>query len=202
MSKARKKTVLAVSLSMREVGAASVTLIQSGDQTTEFRRDVDGASLVVQTRSQKEGALTRVVADPLDWYIHRGMITGEQWSAGDRLRRDHYIAFGSGYHAVNLDGFHGTSNYIDNWRISQRQGERLRDFIRTMNHFSMDERRMLEAVCVRGSYANEAARRCGMSPRKGIQMLRACLSGLAQYYHTARRSAPLPLSPADPVRDT
>ena len=166
---------------IREVGAAPLKLVGSSGQATEFARLADGVPVVVHSKG------TRVVADPLDYYLHRQVIDNDQWSAGEKLRNQHYHAFGSGYHSVNLDGFHGTTNYADNWRISASQGDSLREYVRTLGLFTPAQREMIESVCCRGEYAKTVARRCGVHPRKGITLLRECLTALSAYYRTGRR---------------
>lgn len=165
---------------IREVGAAPLKLVGASGQATEFMRQADGAPVVVHPKG------TRVVADPLDYYLHRRVIDNDQWSAGEKLRNQHYHAFGSGYHSVNLDGFHGTTNYADNWRISSSQGDSLREYTRTLALFTLAQRDMIESVCCRGEYAKHAARRCGVHPRRGIVLLRQCLTALSCYYRTGR----------------
>lgn len=186
--RALKKPNLIPAMAQREMGAAPFRLIAMSEKTAEFLRIADRAKLIVQNRSGREGtqAVTRVIADPLDWYLHNGYLNNDQWSAGDRLRRDHYIAFGSGYHSINLDGFHGVTDYTENWRVTHRQSEKLRDFIRVMNTFPMAERHILVCVCIRGMYANDVARKNRIHPRKGILVLREILNDLATYYRTGR----------------
>lgn len=166
---------------IREVGAAPLKLVGAVGQATEFVRKADGVPVVVHSKG------TRVVADPLDYYLHRQVIDNDQWSSGEKLRKQHYHAFGSGFHSVNLDGFHGTTNYADNWRISASQGDSLREYTRTLALFTPPQREMLESVCCRGEYAKTVARRCGVHPRKGIGLLRECLTILSTYYRTGRR---------------
>lgn len=166
---------------VRDVGAAPMRLVGATGQATEFVRNADGVPVVVHAKG------TRVVADPLDYYLHRQVIDNDQWSAGEKLRNQHYHAFGSGYHSVNLDGFHGTTNYSDNWRISASQGDSLREYMRTLSLFTQPQREMLESVCCRGEYAKTVARRCGVVPRRGIALLRECLTMLSTYYRTGRR---------------
>jgi hypothetical protein len=168
---------------IREVGAASLKLVGASGQATEFMRQADGVPVVVHSKG------TRVVSDPLDYYLHRRVIDNDLWSAGEKLRNQHYHAFGSGYHSVNLDGFHGTTNYADNWRMSASQGESLRDYTRTLALFTPAQREMLESVCCRGEFAKTVARRCGVGPRRGISLLRECLSMLSAYYRTGARPA-------------
>lgn len=174
---------------IREVGAASLKLVGANGQATEFVRQADGVPVVVHPKG------TRVVADPLDYYLHRQVIDNDQWSAGDKLRRQHFHAFGSGYHCVNLDGFHGVTSYADNWRISPSQGENLHDYIQTLKLFTTAQKEMIEAVCCAGEYAKTVARRCGVHPRRGIVLLREALTILSEFYRTGRR----PIMPKAPT---
>jgi hypothetical protein len=168
---------------IRDTGAAPLKLVGVLGQGTEFRRIADGVPVVIHSKG------TRVVADPLDYYLHRRVIDGDQFSAGERLRKQHYHAFGSGYHSVNLDGFHGTTNYSDNWRITTSQGDSLREYTRTLGLFTAAQREMIESVCCRSEYAKQVARRCGVHPRRGIVLLRDCLTALSAYYRTGIKPA-------------
>jgi Domain of unknown function (DUF6456) len=163
-----------------DFGAARLRVSRVTDTGIEFRRVADGVPVVA-------GKTTRVMADPLDYYRHRGVITEDHWTAGERIRRQHYHAFGSGFQSVNLDGFHGGKNYSDNWRISASQGDSLREYIRALSILTVAQREMVESVCCRGEYANKAARRCGVRPRAGVVVLRDTLAILSDYYRTGRR---------------
>lgn len=166
---------------IREVGAAPLKLVGASGQATEFSRIADGVPVVVHPKG------TRVLADPLEFYLHRNNIDSDQYSAGNSLRVQHYRAFGSGYHAVNLDGFHGTTNYADNWRISTSQGEAMVELKRTLEMFTPAQSRMLVEVCCHGVYAKYAAKGCGVHWRRGIRLLREALTLLSAYYRTGRR---------------
>ncbi|CAB5220228.1 hypothetical protein UFOVP233_23 [uncultured Caudovirales phage] len=165
---------------IRDTGAAPVSLVSSGADFTEFSRNADQAPVVVHRK------VTRVYSVPLDYYQHRKLIDSEQWAAGERLMAMHRIAFGSGYHSVNLDGFHGTSSYADNWRVGVTQGDVLREYIRTLGMFTRQQQAMLENVCCRGEYAGTVAQRISVNPKKAVDFLRAALTLLAGYWRTGK----------------
>ena len=169
----------------REMGAAPFTPVRGPRGGVEgYERAADGALLVVGSKGQREGVpgIVRAVGDPLDFYLHRRMISEDEFAAGDTLRRDHYAAFGSGYHAVNLDGFHGVSNAADHWRFSPFKSDRMKDFIAATRALQPKTAKLVELVVIRGVYANEAARQIGEPPRKGFQVLRDGLAALSTYY--------------------
>lgn len=166
---------------IRDIGAAPATLRSSGQAYTEFTRHADNAPIVVNRKA------TRVFSHPLDYYQHRGVIDNDQWSAGERLAKMHMVAFGSGYHAVNLDGFHGTTNYADNWRLGSSQGDALRDYIRTLKLFDAKQSVMLVDVCCRGEFAVSVSRKIGINPKTATEYLRACLNALSLFWRTGRK---------------
>lgn len=180
----------------REMGAASVKPLRGRSGAVEaYSRPADGAVLVVGRKGSGEApvGVVRALGDPLDFYLHRRMISEDEHAAGDRLRRDHYAAFGSGYQAVNLDGFHGTGNAADNWRFSPFQSDRLKDFIAATKVLPVKTAKLVELVVIRGVYANEAARQLGEPRRDGFGILKAGLEGLATFYrhgHGGRGSSP------------
>lgn len=183
MPNQKKPVSLAEAPVVRDTGPAKVELVRQATGFTEFKRIADGAPVVVHAKG------TRVLTEPLDRYLHREQITNDQWSSGERLRRMHDVAFGSGFHSVNLDGFHGVTNYADNWRIGNDQSEALHDYKRLAAGFSAREWAMLEGVCCHGQWAKHLAQRCGVRPRQGIDLLRACLKQLDQHFRKGRGTA-------------
>jgi hypothetical protein len=169
----------------REMGAAALAAVRGRSGAVEgYQRSADGALLVVG-RKGADGAVAGVVralGDPLDFYLHRAMISQDEHTAGDTLRRDHFSAFGSGYHAVNLEGFHGCSNAADNWRFSPFKSDRMRDFIAATNALDRKTAKLVELVVIRGVFANEAARQIGEPRREGFRILKAGLGALATFY--------------------
>ena len=169
----------------RDMGAAALTpLVGAKGGVEGYRRNADGA-LLVAAKAADRGAsvgIVRNVGDPLDYYLHRQMISEEEHAAGDRLRRDHFSAFGSGYHAVNLDGFHGCSSAADNWRFSPFKSDRMRDFMSAIGAMPRKTARLLELVVIRGIYANEAARLVGEPRRHGFRLLKEGLAALVMFY--------------------
>lgn len=178
---ARPITLAAPAPVIRDTGAAPVKLASAGPDYTEFTRLADAAPVVVHRKQ------TRVYSVPLDYYQHRGVIDNDQWSTGERLLKMHRIAFGSGFHAVNLDGFHGTTNYADNWRMGSSQGDVLREYIKTLAMFDPRQASMLENVCCRGEYASAVARRIHLNPKKSVEFLRDSLTALSLYWRTGRK---------------
>lgn len=175
------------------MGAAPFTPVRGPRGGLEgYERGADGALLVVGSKGQREGVpgIVRALGDPLDFYLHRRMISEDEFSAGDTLRRDHFAAFGSGYHAVNLDGFHGVSNAADNWRFSPFKSDRMKSFIAATDALPKKVAKLVELVVVRGVYANEAARQIGEPPRKGFQVLKDGLAALATFYRRGMSAGP------------
>lgn len=179
----------------REMGAAAVRPVRGRSGAVEgFQRAADGALLVVGKKAAGEApaGIVRALGDPLDFYLHRRMISEEEHAAGDTLRRDHFAAFGSGYQAVNLDGFHGGGNAADNWRFSPFKADRMRDFIAATDALPKKTAKLVELVVIRGLYANEAARQIGEPRREGFGVLKAGLEALATFYrrgHAAGRAS-------------
>lgn len=169
----------------RDMGAAALVPVRGRSGAVEgYRRQADGAMLV-KARKAEGGAsvgIVRALGDPLDFYLHRKMISEDEHAAGDTLRRDHFSAFGSGYHAVNLEGFHGVSNAADNWRFSPFKSDRMKDFMAAIDALPKKTAKLVELVVIRGVYANEAARQIGEPRRAGFQILKAGLEGLATFY--------------------
>lgn len=164
--------------------AALCPVLGRGGAVEAFRRAADGA-LVVEGREGSAVApvgVVRALGDPLDYYLHRRMISEDEHAAGDTLRKDHFSAFGSGYQAVNFDGFHGASNAADNWRFSPFKSDRLKAFIAATEALPKKTAKLVEMVVIRGVYANEAARQIGEPRREGFRMLKAGLEGLATFY--------------------
>ena len=165
---------------IRDTGAAPVSLVSSGPDFTEFRRNADNAPIFVHRK------FTRVYSEPLDYYGNRKLLNEDQLLAGGRLQAMHRLAFGSGYHSVNLDGFHGSTSYADNWRVGRTQGEALREYIKTLKLFSKQQQAMLENVCCRGEYAGSVAQRISLDPKTALAFLRSTLTALSHYWRTGR----------------
>lgn len=169
----------------REMGAAAVSPVRGRSGALEgFRRTADGALLVASKKAAggASAGIVRALGDPLDFYLHRGMISQDEHTAGDTLRRDHFAAFGSGYQAVNLDGFHGCSSAADISRFSPFKSDRMKDFIAATNALPKKTAKLVELVVIRGVFANEAARQIGEPGREGFRILKAGLEGLATFY--------------------
>lgn len=172
----------------RDMGAAAITPVRGPAGRLEgYERAPDGALLVVTQKAATgvPAGIVRSLGDPLDFYLHRSMISEEEYSAGDALRRDHFSAFGSGYQAVNFDGFHGCSNAADNWRFSPFKSDRLRDFIAATESMPKKTARLVELVVIRGVYANEAARQIGEPRREGFRVFKEGLEALVRFYRKA-----------------
>ena len=176
MPQPKKPISLAPGLVIRDTGSAAVALEKQTASYTEFRRIADGAPVVAPAKG------TRVRTEPRDVYLHRETISNDQWSSGEKLRRLHGVAFGSGFHMTNLDGFHGVTNHADNWRVGNDQGDALHDYKRLAQRFTAREWAMLEGVCCHSQWAKDLAPRCGLRPRQGIELLRQCLNGLEYYF--------------------
>jgi hypothetical protein len=188
----RKKDKPIVYQSTREMGAAALTPLGSKGGKVELMRDADQAVAIIQTRSQAEGraARVRVLADPLDWYLHRRLIDNTAWSGGQALQRDHHTAFGSGFNQTNLDGFHGCANHADNFRFTNKQALAMRRLHRALDQLTRRQRIVAIAVCLAGQYANSAAARLGVAERRGMQILRDALKKVARFYYLERTGRP------------
>lgn len=169
----------------REMGSAALMPLKGrGGAVEGYQRPADGQLLVVtrQAADEAPAGIVRALGDPLDFYLHRRMISDDEYTAGDTLRRDHFSAFGSGYQTVNLGGVHGGGGAADNWRFSPFQADRLRDFIAATDQLPKDTARLVDLVVIRGVFANEAARQIGRPQRDGFSMLKAGLERLATFY--------------------
>lgn len=169
----------------REMGAAALKPLRGrGGAVEGYARPADGQLLVVTGKASEEApaGIVRALGDPLDFYLHRSMISEDEYSAGDTLRRDHFSAFGSGYQTVNLGGVHGGGGAADNWRFSPFQSDRLRDFIAATEQLPAQIAKLVELVVIRGVFANEAARQIGRPQRDGFKMLKDGLERLATFY--------------------
>lgn len=169
----------------REMGAAAVKPVRGRSGAVEgYARSGDGQLLVVE-RKASEGApagIVRALGDPLDFYLHRGMISQDEHAAGDTLRQDHYSAFGSGYQAVNFGGVGGSNGAADSARFSPFKLDRMRDFIAATDAMPKKTAKLVELVVIRGVYANEAARQIGEPQRSGFQKLKDGLAQLVTFY--------------------
>lgn len=168
----------------RELGAAALRANESPDGAAEFRRVADGAIFKVVARGPKDGYATvirNITADPLDWYVHRSLITDDQYSAGRVMQTSYYDAFGSGVLSVQYDGVHGVASH-KGFNPSQRRWDALLDYIEALNRVRFMARGILVAVVSFGCYANEAARRYGHRGSDGIVVLRDALDDLCRHY--------------------
>lgn len=146
-------------------------------------RTADGAK--ARPGRAKGAEVVRMVSEPLEWYFHRGLISREQFTAGDRLRSDHYQAFGSGYSSPRVDANAGiraaggrASGPMVLWEWASL-------YKAALAALSGDQSAMVEAVCCHGEYAKPFATRKGWQPRSGIATLRAGLTSLADHYREA-----------------
>lgn len=170
----------------REMGAAALKPLRGrGGAVEGYERPADGQLLVVASKAS-EGApagIVRALGDPLDYYLHRSMISQDEYAAGDTLRQDHFAAFGSGYQAVNFSGAGGGGGAADSWRFSPFKSDRVKDFMAAMDALPKSGMaKLVELVAVRGVFANEAARQIGRPQREGFKMLKAGLERLATFY--------------------
>lgn len=146
-----------------------------------MQRAADGAILHFAERKNNPSLGPKLInrtVDPLDWYLHRKQITGDQHNAGDWMRRLHYVAYGSGYATVNLGGIHGVADSSQNWRFTGRSASALRTICDYLQALPTDERFVLERVVHWSQFANVAARQLGLSERRGIVLLRSALSAI------------------------
>lgn len=180
--KRQKPSLAPVSL---EMGAAALRPVRGCSGAVEaFERGADGVLLVATKKAAGEApaGIVRALGDPLDFYLHRNMISDEEYTAGDTLRQDHFAAFGSGYQAVNFGGVGGSSGAADSARFSPFKLDRMRDFIAATDAIGGATAKLVELVVIRGVYANEAARQIGRPQRDGFKMLKAGLEKLATFY--------------------
>ena len=181
----RKRQKPSLAPAGREMGAATVRAVGApGGLVAGYRRGADGALLVLGKNAEGGASvgIVRALRDPLDYYLHRQMISEEEYTAGDTLRRNQYSAFGSGFHASNLDGFHGTSNAADNWRFSPFKSDQLRAYMAALDAMPKKTAKLLHLVVIQGVYANEAARQIGEPPRRGFPVLKEGLAALVRFY--------------------
>lgn len=161
------------------------TEVVEDDGRLAMRRKADGAILAfVASRTDAPAIGARLVnrtVDPLDWYLHRRQITGDQHNAGDWLRRLHYAAYGSGYAKVNYEGIHGVSDHSENWRINSRASHAISTIAKYLRALPRDEAYVVERVVYWGDYASDAARRLGVAERRGIGLLRSALSSIERW---------------------
>lgn len=169
----------------REMGAASLKPLRGRSGGVEgYSRPADGQLLVVTAKASEEApaGIVRALGDPLDFYLHRHMISDEEYTAGDTLRQDHHAAFGSGYQAVNFSGVGGGSGAADSWRFSPFKSDRVKDFMAAIDALPKKTARLIELVVIRGVYANEAARQVGEPQRAGFKLLKEGLGELVTFY--------------------
>jgi hypothetical protein len=180
MGRKRKPAKLA---SVKELVAAPVVPVRAGKGVSAYRRPADKGYLVEQK------GVIRNVGEPLEWYLHRGKISQEEYDAADRMRRLHYGAFGSDVKAQNLKAVRG-GNPADNFKFSASRLDQIRAYNRIAEALGSKQLRVLEAVVIRGVYANEAARLVREPPREGFNVMKAGLSALIAFL--SGRSHPLP----------
>lgn len=170
----------------REMGSAALMPLKGrGGAVEGYQRPADGQLLVVtrQAADEAPAGIVRALGDPLDFYLHRRMISDDEYAAGDTLRKDHFAAFGSGFQTVNFGGVGGGSGAADSWRFSPFKSDRVKDFMAAID--AMPEggvAKLVELVAVRGVFANEAARQIGRPQRDGFKMLKEGLARLATFY--------------------
>jgi hypothetical protein len=161
------------------------TEVVEDDGRLAMRRRADGAILAF-VASQRDGGtigarLVNRTVDPLDWYLHRRQISSDQHNAGDWLRRLHYAAYGSGYAKVNYAGVHGVADHSENWRFNSRQSHAISTIAKYLRSLAREEAYVVERVVYWGDYASDAARRLGVSERRGIGLLRSALSSIDRW---------------------
>lgn len=169
----------------RELGAAALKPLKGRSGAVEaYERAADGQLLVVERKGSQDApaGIVRALGDPLDFYLHRHMISDDEYTAGDTLRQDHHAAFGSGYQAVNFSGAGGASGAADSWRFSPFKSDRVKDFMAAMDALPKKTARLVELVVIRGIYANEAARQVGEPQRAGFKLLKEGLEALVTFY--------------------
>ena len=154
----------------------------------EYIRPADQAPVVPELRSQREGhaKVMRVYAAPLDRLYRRNMITADQYAAGERLRTDHFTAFGTGHHMMNLDGIHGVSAPADNIRFTNHQALCLHAYIEAMLRLTVQEQGFIARSVIFEQGVNEAARQSGFGWRAGMVKLKECLDKLSDHYLRGR----------------
>lgn len=173
-----------VAPSAAHLGAGDVRISKLTDEGAEFIRLADRALIVVRERStvRLQGGVAINKSHPLDYYKHRAVITAEEFDAGNTLAEDFACFCGSGVHGVNYTGFHGTTNYADNWRRTESMAAAEASFIAAVNAIPYRLRGFVTAVCVHGYFANDAARLYAITPRRGIDFFRKGLALLVKHY--------------------
>jgi hypothetical protein len=108
--------------------------------------------------------------DALDVYLHRKTITGQQYDAGDWLRRLHRTAYGSGVASVRFDG--GGGGARENWRFSARASDAVFSITRVWRLMPREQAFVVERIVWYDEWAGVAATRLGKPSRHGIVLLR------------------------------
>ncbi len=122
--------------------------------------------------------------DLMRWYYLRGLLSRGEAQNAEWVHSLHYRAHGSGYAAVNLDAFHGVSSYADNWRFTWTQAESLSALCQLQASMPFEAWFVLERVTFYGEWAKQAARRLGVSERRGMGLLREALQAVDRYRAT------------------
>lgn len=130
-------------------------------------------------RGRRGDVLVNVTADPLAWYLHRGIIEIEQHAAGDRLGRLYRRAIRSPVSANGMEITNGSGRWPGDM---VRCGEALTDYNAAVRAMRALEGRVVWTVACWGDFASQAAQRLGVSPRRGIQLLRAGLDDLRAFF--------------------
>lgn len=162
-----------------EIGAAALIKVRDAKTFTEYRRVVDGATVLVHRKG------TRVLTHPLDQYLHRGRIDGVLHGHGMALAAMHEAALGSsGYSTADLNGMRGVTG--GGFRLSDSMSRSLTELLRKERWFDPAEWRMLVGVCWHGHWAVEMATPCCIPKRGAFRFLRLSLLKLAELDQTGR----------------
>lgn len=130
-------------------------------------------------RGRRRDVLVNVTADPLAWYLHRGVIEAEQHEAGERLGQLYRRAIRSPVSANGMEITNGSGRWPGDM---VRDGEALTDYNAAMRSMREREGKVVWAVACWGDFANLAAQRLGVSPRRGVLLLRAGLDDLRAFF--------------------
>lgn len=125
----------------------------------------------------------RSAADPMAWYLHRGVLEPEQHDAGLELAKLFRRAFRSPVSANHLEITNGSSRWPGD---PIRDGEALSDYGQAMRAMREPASSVVWWVCCWGEFANTAAGRVGVSPRRGVALLRAGLDDLRRFFDRYR----------------
>lgn len=161
------------------------------DRGTPERAQHDEAVL----EGEANEAHVRVMATPLDRYLHRGLLHADpekarmMWAAGDKLRADFYMSGLSPKVTVNLFGVApGTGNMTDR-QVAARQRYRAAAEAMLMDQWSC----LRHVVCLDGGVADWAAlkgKRGTTAKIYGMTILQMSLEALAIHYGMLSRGRP------------